>query len=274
MNNYVDKSRGRMIILLGVLLAALWLVIAHAALEDARQEKYDGRVRPGVVESGTRTAAPTPVYVVPRPRTGVPMVSGNAVRSYAHSGHATMPSMASGSGYMVHTTSSATVHSIGSGGGSNNQSPITNHQSASSSRGISYGGASVSMPSLALVTPTYAASSEIYMTSVLAAAPGRNGHVRKAQPSDPGTDGEWSDDGADDGDWWYYDEDHWRQPYDNETRYDPIEDCTLIWTGSSWVKASEYDPGVPVGATPWLMMLMLAAGYCIAKTIRKKQNAI
>lgn len=274
MNNYVDKSRGRMIIVLGVLLAALWLVIAHAALEDARQEKYDGRVRPGVVESGTRTAAPTPVYVAPRPRTGVPMVSGNAVRSYAHSGHATMPSMASGSGYMVHTTSSATVHTIGSGGGgSNNQSPITNHQSASSSRGIQYGSPSVSMPVLALARPTYAAQSEMYTTSALAAAPGRNGHVRKVYANG---DGEYDGEPYN-GQWWSEDAEEWvDDPFVGCRRYNETTGRWEEWNGSEWVTAGDItDPtNTPVGTTPWMLMLLLTVGCGIVKTIRKKHNAI
>ncbi len=273
MNNYVDKSRGRMIILLGVLLAALWLVIAHAALEDARQEKYDGRVRPGVVESGTRTAAPTPVYVVPRPRTGVPMVSGNAVRSYAHSGHATMPSMASGIGMKMHTTSSARLHTYGSGGNGGG-GMVNSGGSASSSRGITYGSPYVSIPVLALnavyTNPTVASSYE--PMSEAATAPARTGRVVRKTP---GTEGTWEGETYTDGDGlWTWDGEGWTLTTPEGTTKTE-GGITYVFHNGNWeVLNDQGDPNAPVGATPWLMMLMLAAGYCIAKTIRKKQNAI
>ena len=100
------------------------------------------------------------------------------------------------------------------------------------------------------------------------------GVMRKARPADgTGEDGEWSDNGAGDGDWWYNDEGEWRHPYDNETRYDAGEDCMLVWTGSSWVKASEYDPGVPIGDTPWLWMIVLLGAYACTRYIHKKKTA-
>ena len=138
------------------------------------------------------------------------------------------------------------------------------------------------MPTLALATPTFAAQSELSMTSALAAAPGRNGHVRKAVVDDSdGEPGERRADDTDPGKWWYWNEDEgWM------TESEGITTGTLwnnggtwyVWNGSEWVLNSGTDvqdpTNTPVGATPWMLMLLLAAGYGIVKTIRRKQNAI
>ena len=135
----------------------------------------------------------------------------------------------------------------------------------SSSRGISYSGGGVSMPTLALntsISSSRTSTAEAY-TSV-AAGP------KRVKPTDPGDEeGEWRDGGE--GDWWYYDEDEWRQPNIGETRYDPFLDCTVVWNGSAWVKQSEYDPGVPVGATPWILMLLLAGAYALYLRIKSRK---
>ena len=143
MKNDLRTPRLGMAVALCVALTALWLVALYGTYEDSHREKYDVRVTPGAVTYGTHSTAIIPTVSVPMRHSSVPMISGGAVRSYAYSGHAATPSATSGSGFKMHTTSSATVHTIGSGGGSNNQSPITNHQSTSSSRGIRMSGASV-----------------------------------------------------------------------------------------------------------------------------------
>ena len=115
------------------------------------------------------------------------------------------------------------------------------------------------MPTLALnssISSSRTSTAEAY-TSVVAGP-------KRVKPTDPpGDEGEdeWQDGGE--GDWWYYDEDGWREPNIGETRYDPFLGYTVVWNGSAWVKQSEYDPGVPVGATPWILMLLLAGAYAL-----------
>lgn len=282
--NFVDESRGRMIIFLGVLLAALWMVIAHETYMDSKEEKYNGRVRPGVVSSGTRSATPAPMVSMPTYHGHTPMISGAEVRSYAYSGHATMPSAASGSGLTVRTTSSATLHSIGAGGGGGGG--ISGGGSSSSRSGITYGGGSVSMPTLALATSsrtTYRASDAIAgMTASLSAqtaaaapvysAPG----VRKAKPTD---DGENDGDQVVDTDgvtvWtWSEDAEDWLNTTPVGTkRYDSEKGYMVEWNGTEWVQVvNQGDPNAPIGDTPWVWMLMLLAAYGGVKALKTRKN--
>ena len=279
MKNDLRTPRLGMAVALCVALTAVWLVALYGTYEESQKEKYDVRVSPGAVTYGTHSTAIIPMVTMPTHRSSAPMISGGAIRSYAHSGHATAPSVTSGSGFKMHTTSSATVHTIGSGGGGG--SVGTSGGSSSSSRGISYSGVSVSIPTLALATPTYAAQSEM-STTAIAASPGRNSHIRKAVVDDSdGESGERRADDTDPGKWWYWDE--------NEgiwvTESEGIAVGTLWndggtwyrWDGSDWVPNSGTDvqdpTNTPIGSTPWLVMLLLAGVYGILKTISKKQNA-
>ena len=235
-----------MIVALGAVIAAIWLLAIYGTIHEAQETKYDVSVRPGAVSYGTRSSVTVPMVSAPARHTAAPMISGSAVRSYAHYGHASMPSSATGSGFKMHTTSSATVHTIGSGGGGVS-SPSGDR--GASSRGITYGGGTVSLPSLALVTPVYSSSAE-------AETPARYGMgPRRARPSGKPSDddyeeGTWVDGG--DGDWWFADEDleDWRQPEVGEERIDGILGYSVTWTGSGWVKSTEYEPGVPLTDAP------------------------
>lgn len=256
-----------MIVALGAVIAAIWLVALYGTYKEAQTEKYDVRVNPGAVTYGTHSTAPIPMVSSPTHRSSAPMISGSAIRSYAYQGHATMPST-TGSGFKLQTTSSATVHTIGSGGGAGSIGSASG--SSSLSRGITYSESSVSMPTFALVTPTYA--SETSKTS------NRYSIGPRKMPSDPGDEGdtEW-----DEGKWWYWDVDNdtWITDTDLNGTYAGLTRNTgsgiEVWNGSKWVTMAEWlNPGVPVGATPWLLMLFLAMGYGIVKIIRKKQNAI
>lgn len=43
------------------------------------------------------------------------------------------------------------------------------------------------------------------------------------------------------------------------------------WNGSAWVPVShQADPSAPIGATPWLLMLLLAGGYAALAARRRK----
>lgn len=245
----------------------LWAVAVYVTYQDTKMARYNVSIKPGAVNYGTHSTVTMPPVMHTSYRHSTPMISGDAVRAYAHSGHATMPmaSYGSSSGFRIHTTSSASVHSIG-GGGSTGGGGMMSSSGGSSSRGIRYGGGSVSMPMLAFASNSSKANSA-YSVSVQAAP-----SMRKINPKDSGIEGdegEWFD-GEEDG-WWYYDEDGWRQPYVGETRFDPIAGYTLVWNGSAWVKESEYEPTVPVGATPWLLMLILAGVYALRLSIKSKK---
>lgn len=268
MNRNVQTPKSR-VVLVGLCAAVLflWAVAVYVTYQDSKMTRYNVSIKPGAVNYGTHSMVTMPPVMRASYRHSTPMISGDAVRAYAHTGHATMPmaSYGSSSGFRIHTTSSATVHSIG-GGGSAGGGGMMSSNGGSSSRGIRYSGGSVSMPMLALATTGQGTQSAMSNMAVAYSA-----GPRKAKPSDPGFDGEWSDDDEGDDDWWYYDEDHWRQPYVGETRFDPIAGYTLVWNGSKWVKDSEYEPTVPVGATPWLLMLILAGVYALRLSIKSKK---
>lgn len=262
--------RAGLIVALGVLIAALWLVVAYGAYEESKRAKYDVTVRPGAVTYGTHSTAVIPMVSPSMRRSSVPMISGGAVRSYAHSGHASMPSTTSNGGYRLHTTSSATVHTIGSGGGGGGGA--NGGGTGSSSRGISYSGGGFSVPTLALATPSYA--SETTSDSRFAIGP------RRAKPTDPGYDGEWSDDGAGDDKWYRWDDwaGEWVDPEIGDSR--PADDGVNYYRydgGGVWTLVDDQGNPVnpsPIGDAPWMLILLFVGTYCILKTIRKKQNSI
>lgn len=258
-----------MIVAIGVLIAAIWMLAIYDTVQDAHEEKYDVSVRPGAVSYGTHSSATIPMVSAPTHHTSAPMISGGAIRSYAHYGHAAYT--VHHTPYTVHTTSSATVHTIGSGGGGGVSSPPSGGGGASSSsRGITYGGASVSMPTFALVTPVYAAENT-EMSQRKGAGP------RKM----PGWDGDEGDTEWDEGKWWYWDADSetWVTDENMQDKYVGLTRNTgsgiEVWNGSGWVTMGEWNnPGVPVGTTPWLLMAFLAFGYTIVRKLRRKQSKI
>lgn len=253
-----------MILALGAIIVAIWMLAIYGTIQEEHEKRYDVTVRPGAVSYGTHSFATMPMVSALTRHTAAPMISGSAVRSYAHYGHATMPGSAVGSGFKMHTTSSATVHTVGSGGASGGlSSSPSGDRGASSSRGLAYGGGSVSMPTLALATTSFASSSVAETAGTT-----RYGMGPRRMPSaGDGDEGDWVEDT--DG-WWYKGEDGWVAVKLNDTRLDPLLGYTVIWNGSEWVKLSEYDPGVPLGDAPWHWMLLLALGYGIAKMRRRK----
>ena len=73
-------------------------------------------------------------------------------------------------------------------------------------------------------------------------------------------------DGGEDG-WWYYDDGAWRPIQNGDTRIDGTE--TYQWINGEWVWIDgSYNP-VPVGPTPWILMLLLAAMYIV---VTKRKN--
>lgn len=262
-----------MIVTLGAIIVAIWMLAIYGTIQEEQEKKYDVTVRPGAVSYGTHSSATVPMVSAPTRHTAAPMISGNAVRSYAHYGHASYahnPSPVTA----IHTTSSATVHTIGSGNGGGGGTSSSPAGGKGGSRGIAYGGGSVSMPSLALATTSFASSSAI--STAEAARHGAG--PRRVRPADgTGTEGTWQDGG--DGDWWYYTEGEWIAPWTDATR--PAGDGTTnyYWyNGTKWILLTDQGdpvlPATPLGDAPWHWMLLLALGYAIVRMIRTKHNTI
>jgi hypothetical protein len=283
MNNQRRDPRVGMIVALGVLLAALWGVITYGVYREAQEEmNYDVRVRPGVVNYGTRSTASVPMVTMSPRRLSAPMVSAGAVRAYAHHGHATMPKASAGTGYRIHTTSSATVHSIGSGGGNgggiSGGGIMGGGSSSSSSAGVSYGSVSVAMPVLAMATSvrsSYAAStvsspqetaSGMVASSPVASSPKFGRGIRRSPSGEGSEEGkEWTDeDGS-----WYWDGEEWVEYTEGTTKIEG--DKTYVYRGGKWeLLSNQTDPEnpTPLGDMPWLWMILLLAIYMWVRSSR------
>mgnify|MGYP006363006189 CR=1 FL=1 len=259
-NVQTPKSRAVLVGLCAVALF-LWTVAVYVTYQDAKMARYNVSIKPGAVNYGTHSTVTMPPVMRTSYRHSTPMISGDVVRAYAHTGHATMPvaSNGSSSGFRIHTTSSATVHSIGGGGstGGGMMSSI----GGSSSRGIRNSGGSVSMPMLAFAASSSTVSSA-YPSSGLS-TPG----MKKVKPNGDGEyNGEYYN-----GQWWNDDEENWvDEPFVGAIRYNG--DVMERYDGSNWVPVNNQgDPGVPVGATPWILMLLLAGAYALYVRIKSRK---
>ena len=256
-----------MILALGAIIVAIWMLAIYGTIQEEHEKRYDVTVRPGAVSYGTHSFATMPMVSALTRHTAAPMISGSAVRSYAHYGHASYahnPSPVTA----IHTTSSATIHTIGSGGGNGGgvSSSPSGDRGASSSRGIAYGGGSVSMPSLALATTSFASSS-----AAETAGTTRYGMGPRRAPGHTGSVGDKETDG--DGEWyWDPDDEEWIQVgpgtgigtlwYDGSDK--------KRWNGTEWEIVGHVTEPTPLGDAPWHWILLLALGYGIAKMRRRK----
>ncbi len=259
-NVQTPKSRAVLVGLCAVALF-LWTVAVYVTYQDAKMARYNVSIKPGAVNYGTHSTVTMPPVMRTSYRHSTPIISGDAVRAYAHTGHATMPvaSNGSSSGFRIHTTSSATVHSIGGGGstGGGMMSSI----GGSSSRGIRNSGGSVSMPMLA-----FAASS----STVSSAYPSPGLSTPGMKKVKPNGDGEYNGEYYN-RQWWNDDEENWvDEPFVGAIRYNG--DVMERYDGSNWVPVNNQgDPGVPVGATPWILMLLLAGAYALYVRIKSRK---
>ena len=263
MNSNVQTPKSRAV-LVGLCAVALflWTVAVYVTYQDAKMARYNVSIKPGAVNYGTHSTVTMPPVMRTSYRHSTPIISGDVVRAYAHTGHATMPvaSNGSSSGFRIHTTSSATVHSIG-GGGSAGGGGMMSSIGGSSSRGIRNSGGGVSMPMLAFAASSSTVSSA-YPSSGLS-TPG----MKKVKPNGDGEyNGEYYN-----GQWWNDDEENWvDEPFVGAIRYNG--DVMERYDGSNWVPVNNQgDPGVPVGATPWILMLLLAGAYALYVRIKSRK---
>ena len=246
-NRFNSPRVGAFIVVLAVGVSVIWALSAYSVYSESKLERYDVRVKPGSIPVVSASIRPH----------RAPMISGDAVRSYAYAGHAAMPSASYGSSsnFRIHTTSSATLHSVGGGGSTGGGGGFSSTGSSSPGITQSSGGFSMSMPVLAMATSTTPAASSVSSPKRFR-APGYDGSY----------EGEEGDDG---GKIWIWDGEVWIEQGDIPVGTTKIVDGkTYRWDGSSWVLVGDQlEPGVPVGDTPYLLLLLLIALYGIAKNV-------
>lgn len=260
MNNY-SNSRSKLALLLGVVAIALLIqgvVHLYREVETFGAERHYTTAHVTYGTQSKATAMP-PMVQSPSLRhtaVAVPMASSRTSYTVHHTPSAS-------SSMKIYTTSSAQVRTIGSGGGSGAGGGIaTTNGVGSSRRGMTYSGATVAMPTLALATPSLAAtpSAQGYNSGV-------NGPRRIRENGDGSYNGETKEEG---GNIFYWDEDlGWvdKTPI-GTTKTENGQ--TYEWNGSDWVLMEGTDPGLPIGATPWLFMAVLAVGYVVVKSGKLK----
>ena len=254
MRNYYNHSK--LFLLLGALAIALLIQGVIHLYREVETFGAEHRYTTSHVTYGTQSKATAMPPMVQSPslrRTAVavPMASSSVPHATPYTLH-TSPSS-----FTIHTTSSAQVRTIGSGGGYGAGGGIaTTNGVGSSRRGITYGGASVSMPTLASAKPHMATdpSSVRYTT----------GPRRIHANGDGSYHGETKEEN---GNTYYWDED--AEKWVNNT---PIGTTktengqTLEWDGYYWVVVKGTDPYVPVGPMPWLFMAVLSAADVVVKS--------
>ncbi len=264
MKTEMKNPRNRVAIGVVCAMIGIWVFVIITSYRDAKQETYGPSAQLNPIGNAPKrsvswTSGNTASY-----GSNAPMVSGNAVRRYAYQGHSSMPATSgmngssSMGGYRIHTTSSATYHSYGSNGGSGGGAYTSSNRKASSSPSASYGGVSVSMPTIAMNSSRLTNQSSS-VTPVRAAAPGR----RRIKPNG---DGEWNGEHNEDDDtWWNADDEEWVD--------EPLagmiwikDDGSYRYDGSGWVLVEgQANPDSPIGDMPWLLLLLMAGGYVICR---------
>ncbi len=245
-----SQARSKLLMLLAILVLVLLIQGVVHVYRDMETHGAARKYASASVSYGTHYQATSMPPMVQSPslrRTAVavPMASGSVPHATPYTTRSTSSS------FTIHTTSSAEVRSVGSGGGGGG-GIATMNGTTTSARGMRYGGASLSMPILALATPSMAA--EPAMAEPRAAGP------RRIQANGDGSyNGETKEEG---GNIFYWDEDlGWvdKTPI-GTTKTENGQ--TYEWNGTDWVLMEGTDPTVqPIGATPWFFMAVLAVAY-------------
>lgn len=254
MRNYYNHSK--LFLLLGALAIALLIQGVIHLYREVETFGAEHRYTTSHVTYGTQSkATATPPMVqspsLRRTAVAVPMASGSVPHATPHTLRSTPSS------FTIHTTSSAQVRTIGSGGGGGGIA--TTNGVGSSRRGMTYSGASVSMPSLALATP--------FMATDPSSARYTTGQRRIHANGDGSYNGETKEEN---GNTYYWDEENEKWVNNTPIGTTKTENGqTLEWNGSDWVVIKGTDP-VPVGPMPWLFMAVLSAAYVVIKSGKLK----
>lgn len=254
MRNYYNHSK--LFLLLGALAIALLIQGVIHLYREVETFGAEHRYTTSHVTYGTQSKATAMPPMVQSPslrRTAVAVPMANSRTSYT-----VRHTPSASSSMKIYTTSSAQVRTIGSGGGGGGI--VTTNDVGSSRRGMIYSGASVSMPTLALATPSMATEpSSVRYTTGPMRAPSYTG--------DP-SDGDYAPDNKDSNKWWQYDGEEWV-----EVEVRVVDGIIYAWIGGEWVPVTDKDqadPYVPVGPMPWLFMAVLSAAYVVVKSGKLK----
>lgn len=254
MRNYYNHSK--LFLLLGALAIALLIQGVIHLYREVETFGAEHRYTTSHVTYGTQSKATAMPPMVQSPslrRTAVAVPMANSRTSYT-----VRHTPSASSSMKIYTTSSAQVRTIGSGGGGGGIA--TTNGVGSSRRGMTYSGAAVAMPTLALATPSITTEpSSVRYTTGPRRAPSYTG-----EPSD----GDYAPDNEDSNKWWQYDGEEWV-----EVEVRVVDGIIYAWNGSKWVPVTDKDqadPYVPVGPMPWLFMAVLSAAYVVVKSGKLK----
>ena len=197
----------------------------------------------------------------------------NAVATY-RSGVTTTQRVQTGHGaYRVYQTSDHEVHSIGSGSGASGTASFgtTDYQQSTPSASYSVPTVAMSLPSVHTRTQTLAnnninrtTTSSILADAGTPMATRRALGPRKAPAKDGSEEGELQQDGDT---WYWWDPENGWIAATTKTENGKV----YVWNGSDWIfKGDQAEPDAPIGAIPWLMLLLAAAGYRYYVTKRKQ----
>lgn len=232
--NKLTSPRMGAVVFLVAGVVALWTCAMVEFTQENKRETYAVNIRPGIVNYGTHSSATIPLVSAPQHSSVAPLISGNTVRSYAYSGHASMPSNVSSGRIRTTSVGKANTSSVAAGtnGGSASSgvSSGATPRRASNALGASYSAGVVPMPMMAMVSRSYA--SEV---SAMGAS----------STADESLSGKTSLGGKKDG------------GVVSSTPGTPDNPGDL--------------PPIPVGHTPWLLMLLFAAGYTLFLTKKSHQ---
>ena len=267
-NNYTRPPRKGVIVFASFVFAALFVIAFIISYEQRTDLAHSVHLSPTSANYGTVSTIRSSSLAVPMHSTA-PLLSSGTIHAYAYSGHATMPSTGSSFGFRIHTLSSATIHSYGSGGGGGGGAVSGGSSSSPSSPTIRYSGASVSTPSLAM-TSTSRTNRIISSSEVLATETGNDSH-RPGQIKRVHSDGFGGYEGDYNGEyyegqWWNSALEEWvGVPFNGAKKIDG--GLTYEYRDGEWVLVgNQADPtNVPVGDAPWFWMLLLLAAYIILK---------
>jgi len=214
-------------------VAAVCLLASGCTPKEGERAKYDVHIRPGVVTYGTHSSAIVPLLSTSSHHNAAPMISGNTVRSYAHAGHASMPQTVASGGIRTTTlgTAKTSVGSVNTSSGSGGSNSATNYASA---RRVSAGVQNSGYTMGAVPMPMMAMTSRAYASEVSVM-----GESTMAEESLTGRTVSGGKMGG--------------TPGNPGTPDNPIQ------------------PPIPVGHTPWLLMLLFAISYTLFLTKKSHQ---
>ena len=268
-NNYTRPPRKGVIVFASFVFAALFIIAFIISYEQRTDLAHSVHLSPISANYGMVSTVRSSSLAVPMHSTA-PLLSSGTIHAYAYSGHATMPSTGSSSGFRIHTLSSATMHSYGSSGGGGGGGAVSGGSSSSpSSQTIRYNGVSVSMPSLAM-TSTSRTNRIISSSAVLATETGNDSHrpgqiKRVHSDGFGGYEGDYNGEPYE-GQWWNSALEEWvEDPFNGAKKIDG--GLTYEYRDGEWVLVgNQADPtNVPLGTTPWLLMILLTCVYALGK---------